>query len=103
MTALHPTTQATGTTAIVGTPDSPRTRRRADVPASEVPAAAQLLAAIAGAACILAAIVFGGWPWASVPMGALAFGILLGAFLPDLLAARWDRQRQQQEDAEASE
>lgn len=102
MTTISPDTQATGSIAVAVTSDAPRARRRADVPPSEVPALAQLIAAICSAACILTAIVFGAWPWASVPMGVLAFGILLGAFLPDLLGAHYDRLRalEDEEDGE---
>jgi hypothetical protein len=93
MTAL-PVLNATAATPIAAAPDAPSSRSRAREDRSDLPPAwAQLAAAIVATSLIWLAfdIALAGWVWAGLPLVVLAAAIFLGAVLPDLIAARWDR------------
>lgn len=75
-------------------------RHRVNVPATEVPAWAQLGCAVAVVALAWFAILLAPtWPWAALPIGILAATLFVGTFLPDLLVAHWTRAGQDTEDA----
>lgn len=103
MTALAPDQSTTGplTAVVLVVPTSPATaRRRADAPAAEVPAWAQLAAAIIATSLAWFAVILlaAGWGWAAIPAAVLAAAIFGGAVLPDFLGAALDRARTRQED-----
>lgn len=102
MTALSPTPNGTAPITVpeaVTTPDRrPRQRSAGGTP----PAWAQLGFTVASTSLIWFAVhvALTGFVLAAVPVTVLAAVIFAGAVLPDLLAARWDRLRAEQ-DAEA--
>jgi len=97
MTTLHPSHQATVpalAAAVADAPEQTRPRRERSLWDGPPHGAAQLAATIVAVACALFAVNLAllGFVWAALPMGALAFGILGGTFLPDFLLARWAKQ-----------
>lgn len=105
MTTVTPNHHGTASSIPPVLVDTPRARAQR-VPfreSTEPHGLAQLGAAIAAfAAAWFAVLLYSrGWAWGALPMAVLAVGILLGAFLPAFLGARYDRQRAEQEAAEA--
>jgi hypothetical protein len=97
MTALHPSPQATVPALPAAVADAPKARSRREKGSlwdGPPHGAAQLGAAIVAVACALFAVNLAilGFVWAALPMAVLTLGILIGAFLPDVLAARWAQQ-----------
>jgi hypothetical protein len=90
MTTLAPNDHGTALTApiVLPAPNVPALGRD-----GLAPAWAQLAAAIVATSLIWLAfdIALAGWVWAGLPLVVLAAAIFLGAVLPDLIAARWDR------------
>lgn len=73
--------------------DSPIRARIREDRTGMPPRGALITAAIIAAVLlwVAGAIAAAGWLWAALPIAVLAVAIVLGAILPELLAARWDR------------
>lgn len=96
MSALHPNAQVTGALVPLTVPVRParaaRAPRATSVWDGPPHRAAAVGAALVALACGLFAVALAvrGDTWAALPMAVLTIGILVGAFLPAMLAARWD-------------
>lgn len=105
MTAIIPNHNATAPATVAALPATPATRRERERPdRSDLPhGALQLAITIAAVALgfFAAYLVLRGFAAYAIPVGVLAVGILGATFLPDPLAARFDRLRAAEEDTEA--
>ena len=104
MTTTAPTPNATGSIPLSDAEPGPVRRVRIRDFDGTTPGWAQLGAAVFASALIWAAvvIVLAGYVWASLPVAGLAVVIFVAAVLPDLLTARWDRIRAEQDAEDAA-
>lgn len=98
MTALAPFSQATTGPLSLVDPNTPKARRRAAGPASEVPGVATFVAVVVAIGFAALAVLGARFPVFAIPCGVTAVAIVLGVLVPDAYGRRLDRQRAAQGD-----